>query len=204
MALCPSGNRSRKSRSPISRNEGGIGHRDPHRRQPICHPALRRFGWLAMVTTAFASISISYATPSHTIGSLGIGLFAAGLCWLSRLLWYRETGPAVSSYPPAGGRGTRQLMTVMAKSAGVNVPRLAAVGAASSEISLISFRDSGVALPDVDPEGLADDQLVGAWSQVRLLHDQLHESWLASHVGGAYGPGRTSHNRSRSGLPGRR
>ena len=84
-------------------------------------------------------------------------------------LWYRETGPAVS-YTRLQAVEHEALMTVMAKSAGVNVPRLAAVGAASSEISLISFRDSGVALPDVDPEGLADDQLVGAWSQVRLLH----------------------------------
>ncbi|HET9260191.1 MAG TPA: hypothetical protein VFP42_08710, partial [Acidimicrobiia bacterium] len=40
---------------------------------------LRRFGWLAIVTTGFASISLGYATPSHTIGSFGIGLFTAGL-----------------------------------------------------------------------------------------------------------------------------
>jgi len=39
---------------------------------------LRRFGWLAIATTAIASIALSYGSPIHAIGSLGIGLLAAG------------------------------------------------------------------------------------------------------------------------------
>jgi tRNA A-37 threonylcarbamoyl transferase component Bud32 len=73
-------------------------------------------------------------------------------------------------------------MTVVANGVGVNVPRLAALGAASSEIALISFRESGVALPDLDPDKLTDDHLVETWSQVRLLHDRSmsHGSLRAS------------------------
>ena len=207
---------------------------------PYVTRPLRRFGWLAIITTAFASISLGYATPSHTIGSFGIGLFTAGLLLaaagsprgypnpemvaaaLTQLgvpnreiraapyqtwgvvrfvatdndgelvevkvhgrdafdsqlaakvwhtLWYRETGPAVS-YSRLQAVEHEALMTVVAKEAGVNVPRLAAVGAASSEIAFISFRGSGVALDDIDPDKLTDDHLVGTWSQVRLLHDR--------------------------------
>ena len=46
----------------------------PHVTRP-----LRRFGWLAIVATAFASVSLGYGTPTHIIGSFGIGLFSAGL-----------------------------------------------------------------------------------------------------------------------------
>jgi uncharacterized protein (TIRG00374 family) len=45
----------------------------PHMTRP-----LRRFGWLAMVTTAVASVGLSYGSPMHTVGSFGIGLFCAG------------------------------------------------------------------------------------------------------------------------------
>lgn len=219
---------------------------------PYVTRPLRRFGWLAIVTTAFASISLGYATPSHTIGSFGIGLFTAGLLlavagssrgypnpemvaaalthlgvpnreiratpcqtWgvvrfvatdddgelvevkvhgrdafdsqlaakVWHTLWYRETGPAVS-YSRLQAVEHEALMTVVANGVGVNVPRLAALGAASSEIALISFRESGVALPDLDPDKLTDDHLVETWSQVRLLHDRSmsHGSLRASAV----------------------
>ena len=46
----------------------------PHVTRP-----LRRFGWLAIAATAIASISLGYGTPTHIIGSFGIGLFSAGL-----------------------------------------------------------------------------------------------------------------------------
>ena len=46
----------------------------PHVTRP-----LRRFGWLAIVATAIASVSLGYGTPTHIIGSFGIGLFSAGL-----------------------------------------------------------------------------------------------------------------------------
>lgn len=46
----------------------------PHVTRPV-----RRFGWLAIVVTAIASVGLSYATPIQTIGSFGIGLLVAGL-----------------------------------------------------------------------------------------------------------------------------
>ncbi len=46
----------------------------PHVTRP-----LRRFGWLAIVATAFASVSLGYGSPTHIIGSFGIGLLCAGL-----------------------------------------------------------------------------------------------------------------------------
>ena len=222
---------------------------------PYVTRPLRRFGWLAIITTALASISLGYAAPSHTIGSFGIGLLSAGLLlavagsprgypnpemvaaalthlgvpnrdikaaqyqtWgvvrfvatdsegelvevkvhgrdafdsqlaakVWHTLWYRETGPAVS-YSRLQAVEHEALMTVVAHGAGVNVPRLAAVGAASSDLALISFRDSGVAIADLDPASLSDDLLVQAWSQVTLLHDRSmsHGSLRTSavHVG---------------------
>ena len=201
---------------------------------------LRRFGWVAMIITTFAAIGLGYGTPSHTIGSFGIGLFAAGLLlsvagsprgypnpeivaatlahlgvpnrgltaapyqtWgvvrlvgrdeegetldvkvhgrdafdsqlaakLWHTLWYRETSRAVS-YTRLQAVEHEALMTVMAERAGVKVPGLACVGAASSEIALISFRGSGIALPELDPGVVTDDLLVQTWSQVRVLHEQ--------------------------------
>jgi hypothetical protein len=66
-------------------------------------------------------------------------------------LWYRETGPAIS-YSRLQAVEHEALLTVVAKGVGVNVPRLAAVGAASSEIALISFRESGVFTDSEAPE----------------------------------------------------
>jgi len=216
---------------------------------------LRRFGWLAMVITTIAAIGLSYGTPSHTIGSFGIGLLTAGALlavagsprgypdpaivaatlthlgvpndgleaapyqtWgvvrfmgtdengqpldvkvhgrdafdsqlaakMWHTLWYRETSRAVS-YSRLQAVEHEALMTVMAERAGVHVPSLATVGAASSEIALISFRGSGVALTDLEPDRLTDDFLRQAWSQVRLLHEQSmsHGSLRTSvvHVG---------------------
>jgi glycosyltransferase 2 family protein len=47
---------------------------DPHVARPV-----RRFGWIAILSTAVASVGLSYGTPSHTIGSIGLGVFCAGL-----------------------------------------------------------------------------------------------------------------------------
>ncbi|MGH8948381.1 MAG: hypothetical protein ACRDXF_05925, partial [Acidimicrobiia bacterium] len=201
---------------------------------------LRRFGWLAMVITTIAAVGLSYGTPSHAIGSFGIGLLTAGALlavagspsgypnpaivaatlthlgvpnygleaapyqtWgvvrfmgmdedgepldikvygrdafdsqlaakIWHTLWYRETSRAVS-YSRLQAVEHEALMTVMAERAGVHVPSLAAVGAASSEIALICLRSSGVALTDLEPNRLTDDFLRQAWSQVRLLHEQ--------------------------------
>ncbi len=46
---------------------------------PYVARPLRRFGWLAIFTTALASIGLGFATPIHAIGSFGIGLLVAGL-----------------------------------------------------------------------------------------------------------------------------
>lgn len=232
--------------------EDPVPHRDPHRRQPVCHsapPPLRLAGdchhglclhqsrvcnpvahnWLvwnrAIHRRAPASCGrlISRLSkpgdggrrsdtsrrpesrdPGHPVPNLG----CRPLCgnrrrWRARggqvhgrdafdsqlaakvwhTLWYRETGPAVS-YSRLQAVEHEALMTVVANGVGVNVPRLAALGAASSEIALISFRESGVALPDLDPDKLTDDHLVETWSQVRLLHDRSmsHGSLRASAV----------------------
>lgn len=46
---------------------------------PYVTRPLRRFGWLAILTTAIASVGLGYGTPVHTIGSFGVGLFSAGV-----------------------------------------------------------------------------------------------------------------------------
>ncbi len=46
---------------------------------PYVTRPLRRFGWLAMLTTAIASVALSYGSPIHAVGSFGVGLFTAGL-----------------------------------------------------------------------------------------------------------------------------
>jgi glycosyltransferase 2 family protein len=46
----------------------------PHVTRP-----LRRFGWLAIGATAIASVSLGYGSPTHIVGSFGVGLFCAGL-----------------------------------------------------------------------------------------------------------------------------
>lgn len=72
-----------------------IGLDDPQRRFPVTRVSivtsilvvaapyvtrpLRRFGWLAILTTALASVGLGYASPIHAIGSFGVGLLVAGL-----------------------------------------------------------------------------------------------------------------------------
>jgi uncharacterized membrane protein YbhN (UPF0104 family)/tRNA A-37 threonylcarbamoyl transferase component Bud32 len=205
----------------------------PHVTRP-----LRRFGWLAIVTTSIASIGLSYGTPAQTIGSFGVGLVTAGVllvivgtpkgyphpatvstaleslgvpnsdlelapyqAWgvvrflangddgepvdikvhgrdafdsqIAAKIWhtlrYRETGRAVS-YSRIQAVEHEALMTVIAARAGVRVPDLAAVGTASSEIALISFRRFGTPLPETRAEQITDDLLVRIWSEVRILH----------------------------------
>lgn len=46
---------------------------------PYLTRPLRRVGWMAIILTAVASIGLGYGTPVHALGSLGIGMFAAGL-----------------------------------------------------------------------------------------------------------------------------
>lgn len=46
---------------------------------PYVTRPLRRFGWLAMFTTALAAVGEGYGSPIHVIGSFGLGLAAAGL-----------------------------------------------------------------------------------------------------------------------------
>ncbi len=207
---------------------------------PYVTRPLRRFGGLAIVTTAIASVGLGYGTPLHVIGSVGVGLFTAGLLLvvvgspsgypdpqrvsasLSALsvpshglapapyqtwgvvrfvgtdeagqpinikvhgrdafdsqlfarawhtLWYRDTSRMVS-YSRLQAVEHEALMTVMADRAGVRVPRLAAVGSASEEISLIAFQGSGVALPDLEPGDVTDERLVETWAQVSLMHNQ--------------------------------
>ncbi|MGD2043515.1 MAG: flippase-like domain-containing protein [Acidimicrobiia bacterium] len=46
---------------------------------PYVARPLRRFGWLAIFTTAVASVGLGYASPIQAMGSFGLGLFVAGL-----------------------------------------------------------------------------------------------------------------------------
>ena len=236
----------------------------PHVTRP-----LRRFGWFAIATTAVASVGLSYATPSQTIGSFGIGLLCAGaLLWIEgsprgypdpnmvtsamrslgvpmrslemapyqtwgvirftghdeegdqieikvhgrdafdsqlaaklwHTLWYRETGRAVS-YTRLQAVEHEALMAVMADRAGVRVPELAAVGSATAELALISFRSTGSAFTELGPEELTDELLTNAWSQVGKLHEESmsHGSLDASAL--QTGPGRSLDHRLRSRLP---
>jgi len=207
----------------------------PHVTRP-----LRRFGWLAIIATAVASVGLSYGSPTHTIGSFGIGLFCAGLLLVvagtprgyphpgmvsaalttlgipnrglepatrqtwgvirfvaiaedgapvdvkvygrdafdSQLaakvwhtMWYRETGRTVS-YSRLQAVEHEALVTLMAERGGVNVPRLAAVGNGSAEISLIAFHDSATSLAEVGADAITDEFLVRLWADVRLMHDR--------------------------------
>ncbi|HEU5112590.1 MAG TPA: flippase-like domain-containing protein [Acidimicrobiia bacterium] len=206
----------------------------PHVTRP-----LRRFGWLAIAATSIASISLGYGTPTHIIGSFGIGLFSAGLLlaivgspqgypdpksvaaalsslgvlvnalepapyqtWgvirfvgrdaddeivdvkvhgrdavesrlvakLWHTLWYRESGMTLG-YSRLQAVEHEALITIVADRAGVRVPQLAAVGSPTSEVSLISFRGIGTALPEMDAGDLTDDLLVQIWHQVRLMQE---------------------------------
>jgi glycosyltransferase 2 family protein len=206
----------------------------PHVTRP-----LRRFGWLAIAATAIASISLGYGTPTHVIGSFGVGLFSAGLLlaivgsprgypdpesvaaalaglgvpvhslepapyqtWgvirfvgrdgddrvvdikvhgrdavdsrlvakLWHTLWYRESSTTLG-YSRLQAVEHEALITIVADRAGVRVPQLAAVGSPTSEISLISFRGTGIALPEIDPGDLTDEVLIQIWDQVRLMHE---------------------------------
>ena len=206
----------------------------PHVTRP-----LRRFGWLAIAATSIASISLGYGTPTHIIGSIGIGLFSAGLLlaivgspqgypdpksvaaalsslgvfvnalepapyqtWgvirfvgrdaddeivdvkvhgrdavesrlvakLWHTLWYRESGMTLG-YSRLQAVEHEALITIVADRAGVRVPQLAAVGSPTSEVSLISFRGIGTALPEMDAGDLTDDLLVQIWRQVRLIQE---------------------------------
>ncbi len=206
----------------------------PHVTRP-----LRRSGWLAIIATAIASVSLGYGTPTHIIGSFGVGLFSAGLLLaivgsprgypdpssvaaaLSRLgvqasglepapyqtwgvirfvgrdgdgevvdikvhgrdavdsrlvaklwhtLWYRESSTTLG-YSRLQAVEHEALVTIVAERAGVRVPQLAAVGSPTSEVSLISFRGTGTALPEMDPGDLTDDLLIQIWDQVRLMQE---------------------------------
>lgn len=88
-----------------------------------------------------------------------------------RTLWYRESSRTVT-YSRLQAVEHEALMTVMADRAGLRVPQLAAVGSATSELSLISFRGAGVAVSEMDPGYLTDDILVEAWAGVRLMHQR--------------------------------
>ncbi len=207
----------------------------PHVTRP-----LRRFGWFAIVTTAIASVGLSYGTPSQTIGSIGVGLLSAGLLlWIEgsprgypdpdtvraamenlgvpvrsleiapyqtwgvirflgfdelgdrveikahgrdafdsqlaakvwHTLWYRDSSRAVS-FTRLQAVEHEALMTLMADRTGVPVPQLAAVGSATSEIALISFRSTGTTLRELDPEEISDALLIEAWSNVGSLHQE--------------------------------
>ncbi len=46
---------------------------------PYLTRPLRRLGWVAIIATALAAVGLSYGSPVHTIGSVGVGLLSAGV-----------------------------------------------------------------------------------------------------------------------------
>jgi glycosyltransferase 2 family protein len=50
---------------------------------PYVTRPLRRLGWMAMVVTAIASVALSYGSPVHAAGSVGVGMLAAGILLLA-------------------------------------------------------------------------------------------------------------------------
>jgi uncharacterized protein (TIRG00374 family) len=50
---------------------------------PYVTRPLRRLGWLAMVVTAIASVALSYGSPVHAAGSVGVGMLTAGVLLLA-------------------------------------------------------------------------------------------------------------------------
>ncbi len=93
---------------------------------------------------------------------------------LWRTLMYREVGRTVS-YSRGQAVEREALVSLLAARAGVNVPELAAVGSASSEISLIAFTGSGIPFSQLDATELSDALLRKAWKEI----DTLHGSYIA-------------------------
>jgi uncharacterized protein (TIRG00374 family) len=85
-------------------------------------------------------------------------------------MWYRESGMTLG-YSRLQAVEHEALITIVADRAGVRVPQLAAVGSPTSEISLISFRGTGTAMPDMEPGDLTDDLLLATWDQVHRMHE---------------------------------
>ncbi len=102
-------------------------------------------------------------------------------------LWYRETSRAVS-YSALGAVEHEAVVTSMAERAGLHVPQIAAVGSASSEISLISLKGTGVALPETPAPDISDDLLIDTWSQVRRLHERSMSHGSLSASADMWGP----------------
>jgi uncharacterized protein (TIRG00374 family) len=86
-------------------------------------------------------------------------------------MWYREMERTVS-FTRLQAVEHEALVTVVADRAGLKVPDLAAVGSASSEISLIAFRGSGIPITDLDPSQITDEFLVSTWREVAYLHER--------------------------------
>jgi uncharacterized protein (TIRG00374 family) len=49
---------------------------------PYVTRPLRRLGWIAMFVTAVASVALSYGSPIHAAGSVGVGMLVAGVLLL--------------------------------------------------------------------------------------------------------------------------
>lgn len=46
---------------------------------PYVTRPLRRFGWVAIFTTAIAAVGLDYGSPVHVAGSIGLGMLVAGI-----------------------------------------------------------------------------------------------------------------------------
>ena len=85
-------------------------------------------------------------------------------------LWYRESSKTLG-FSRLQAVEHEALITMVADRAGVRVPQLAAVGSPTPDVSLVSFRGTGTALPEMELVDLTDDLLIETWDQVRLMHE---------------------------------
>ena len=85
-------------------------------------------------------------------------------------LVYRETTHTVS-YSRLQAVQQEALLTLMAERAGVDVPRLAAVGSANSELALVAFGGTGTTMNELSAEQLTPELLTAVWAQLHRLHE---------------------------------
>jgi len=84
-----------------------------------------------------------------------------------RSLWYRDTGPALTS-SRLHQVEHEALLTIMAGRLGIPVPQVVASGAPTKEMALLVL--SGTGSPLAGSTDIADSVLASVWGQVKVLH----------------------------------
>jgi uncharacterized membrane protein YbhN (UPF0104 family) len=87
--------------------------------------------------------------------------------------WFRLQGPAARRSIVTLRRATdhQALLAYAARTAGARIPELIGVCPVGPDATLLAFTDRPVETFDALGDAVTDDQLRGAWEQVRKLHD---------------------------------